>query len=64
MYGSQVKQMFGDRSVVMTLFALWYTHTAEGRRLLEGRKLRLLLVAVGVVAAYALLWTHPRFSHQ
>ena len=50
--------------VVMTLLALWYYHSAEGRRFLEGREIRMMLVAVGVAAAYMLLRTHPRFSHE
>jgi glucose-6-phosphate-specific signal transduction histidine kinase len=49
---------------VMTLFALWYYHSAEGRFFLEGRDLRMILVAAGVVAAYVLLRTRPRFSHE
>jgi len=48
----------------MTLFALWYYHSDEGRRFLEGRDLRMMLVAVGVVAAYVLLRTRPRFSPE
>ena len=48
----------------MTLLALWYYHSAEGRRFLEGRDIRLMLVAAGVVAAYILLRTRPRFSHE
>jgi hypothetical protein len=48
----------------MTLLALWYYHSAEGRRFLEGRDIRMMLVAAGVVAAYILLRTRPRFSHE
>jgi hypothetical protein len=46
------------------LLALWYYHSAEGRRFLEGRDLRMTLVAAAVVAAYFLLRTRPRFTHE
>jgi hypothetical protein len=46
------------------LLALWYYHSAEGRYFLEGRDLRMMLVAAGVVAAYMLLRTRPQFSHE
>jgi hypothetical protein len=48
----------------MTLMALWYYHSPEGRRLLEGRDIRMMLVAAGVVAAFILLRTRARFSHE
>jgi hypothetical protein len=48
----------------MTLLALWYHHSEEGRRFLEGRDIRMMLVAAGVVAGYVLLRTRPRFSHE
>jgi hypothetical protein len=46
----------------MTLLALWYYHSPEGRRFLEGRDIRMILVVAGGIAAYALLRTRPRFS--
>lgn len=46
------------------LLALWYSHTAEGRRFLEGRELRMTLVIAGVFATYLLLRTRPRFLHE
>jgi hypothetical protein len=39
----------------MELFALWYTHSPEGRRVVEGWEQRALLAAAGVLAAYVLL---------
>src|SRR5262245_10863279 len=48
----------------MMLLALWYRHSPEGQRFLEGRDLRVMLVATGVVAAYVLLRTRARFSHE
>jgi hypothetical protein len=48
----------------MTLLALWYYHSPEGQRFLEGRDIRMMLVAAGVVAAYILLRTRPRFSNE
>jgi hypothetical protein len=48
----------------MTLLALWYYHSPEGLRFLEGRDIRMMLVLVGVIAAYVLLRTRPHFSHD
>lgn len=47
----------------MMLFALWYYHSPEGRRFLEGREIRLALMATGIIAAYFLLRNRPPFSH-
>lgn len=46
------------------LLAVWYYHSEEGRRFLEGRDLRVILVSAGVVFACALLRTRPQFSHE
>lgn len=46
------------------LIALWYSHSPEGRCFLDGRDIRMMLVAAGVISAYILLRTRPRFSHQ
>jgi peptidoglycan biosynthesis protein MviN/MurJ (putative lipid II flippase) len=50
--------------VIIMLLALWYHHSPEGLRFLEAREIRMSLVAAGVVAAYILLRTRPRFPHQ
>jgi hypothetical protein len=49
---------------MVTLLAVWYYHSPEGQRFLQGRDIRMMLVAAGVVAAYVLLRTRPRFSHE
>ena len=48
----------------MTLLAIWYHHTPEGQRFLEGRDIRMVLVAAGIVAAYILWRSRPRLSHE
>jgi glucose-6-phosphate-specific signal transduction histidine kinase len=51
--------------VAMTLMAFWYYHSPEGRRFLEGRDIRMMmLVAAGLVAAFTLLRTRARFSPE
>ncbi|MBM3979923.1 MAG: hypothetical protein FJ304_06500 [Planctomycetes bacterium] len=47
----------------MSLLAVWYSHSEDGRRFVEGRDLRMLLVVAGIAAAYALVRTRQRFSH-
>src|SRR5262245_250090 len=48
----------------MSILALWYHHSLEGQRFLEAREMRLMLAVAGIVAAYTLLRTRQRFSHQ
>jgi hypothetical protein len=43
---------FQPGPAAMPVFALWYLHSAEGRRLVEGWELRLLLAGAGVLFAY------------
>ena len=44
----------------MSILALWYYHTPEGRRFLAGLEIRLILAAAGLLTAYVLLRTRQR----
>jgi hypothetical protein len=48
----------------MTLLGLWYYHSPEGLQFLESRQIRAILAAAGILAAYVLLRTRRRFSHN
>jgi hypothetical protein len=48
----------------MTLLALWYHHSPDGQRFLEALEIRLIFTAAGILAAFVLLRTRPRFSLQ
>lgn len=47
-----------------SMLAMYYYHSPEGQRFLQGRDIRIVLAAVGIVAAYVLIRTRRRLPSE